>query len=323
MMKKMSFCAIAIFLMSSCSVFDFDELCYSHFHTVSMNMHFDWTECPEANPGQMTVFLYNADDQKAQPMVYVFDNSDGGKMDIPFGHYKMLALNTDTESILTRGTSDINTFELYTRNSTIKEGSNLSLGPESHTKTGLDERYQIILEPDQVWAGVSGDVVKCSPDDVDGDIVISLERRVCHLRIDLTNVPNIKKTETVIGTLSGVVRSVFAADGHTSDTPAAIAFSMNAPSDNNLVADIFYFGRTPSDDEIHMTLLTSLSDGTLWQYDMDVTPLMDSPSTYIDSHNRHLVIDNEIPIPTPISSGSGFDPEIGGWEDVEYNYTIK
>ena len=53
-----------------------------------------------------------------------------GTVEIPFGRYRALFLNNDSETLLLRGTERFTSFELYTRTSTLLEPLGLQGNPE-------------------------------------------------------------------------------------------------------------------------------------------------------------------------------------------------
>lgn len=47
--------AAALLLLAAC---DKKELCYEHPHNALVQVEFDWTEAPKANPATMSLYLF-------------------------------------------------------------------------------------------------------------------------------------------------------------------------------------------------------------------------------------------------------------------------
>lgn len=96
--------ATLAFLTQSC---DHKDLCYRNEHHTELEIKFDWSNVPDAQPRTMVVQLFRMDGSHYQRRE--FTSREGGKISIESGEYKILFHNGEMESVTERG----NTFDDY------------------------------------------------------------------------------------------------------------------------------------------------------------------------------------------------------------------
>ena len=79
-------------LLSSC---EHKDLCYDHPHRQNVEVMFDWSADPEANPATMSLYLYP--ENGGDPIRYEFTDKNGGNISVAAGTYKAICVNSDKE----------------------------------------------------------------------------------------------------------------------------------------------------------------------------------------------------------------------------------
>ena len=89
-------------LLSSC---EHKDLCYDHPHRQNVEVMFDWSADPEANPATMSLYLYP--EEGGDPIRYEFTDKNGGNISVAAGTYRAICVNSDKEThrILGRSSS--------------------------------------------------------------------------------------------------------------------------------------------------------------------------------------------------------------------------
>ena len=67
-------------LLSSC---EHKDLCYDHPHRQNVEVMFDWSADPEANPATMSLYLYP--EEGGDPIRYEFTDKNGGNISVAAG----------------------------------------------------------------------------------------------------------------------------------------------------------------------------------------------------------------------------------------------
>lgn len=292
---------------------EYKDLCYDHRHSDKVYVTFDWKKAPQHTATSMTVLFYNLDNPSQQPIRYEYPLS-GGTATLQPGRWKAVTYNSNTETIRHRGQEWWSSEEVFTRQSSIEEGTQLtrSVMPQANGA----EQEQVILEPDPIWGCVSEDFTLV----VDGNgynLVLVPEYRYTTLKIRVTNVPNLEYTNGLGGAISGVAASRFIATGALGQQTATEAFTVRKADNTTLEMNVNIFGHcSESTENTHLlTIYAVLADGSKWYYTIDVT---DKIHQAIQQGDGSISIDVDgLPIPKPIVNGSGFHPTIDTWQGVE------
>lgn len=325
MLRKLAFAALGAFLLTSC---EYKELCYDHSHVVDLQVNFDWSGVgnkAEANPAGMSAYFFGGHEGELKSGRALIDNryditgKDGGKIRIEWGRYDVLGLNYDTEAILFRNMDDPETFEAYTRASSLEEGTQIAT-KVSMPKASGTETQKVVLEPDMLWAGM-GDRFSVEMGENNASTTVHLAQRVTHFTVILENVPNLNYTSQFGGSISGLAGGVKLASGELTDECVILPFPIRKEGPTTLVAEFNSFGHCPGkeDHEFEQHILTIyaiLADGSKWYYTKDVSDQIHDPLQNPDQYNIILEIE-DLPVPKPIVNGSGFKPDIDGWDTEE------
>ena len=325
MLRALGLLLAATLLLAAC---DYKELCYDHRHYIDMKVIFDWQKSPDADVAGMTVVCYSQTKTSAEPVRYDYTGMKGGTAQLTQDTYRAATYNYDTEAILYRNMQSAAALEAYTRQSTIEEGTRLAAFTRGYPmpKARGAEDEPVILEPDPLWATVGSDVELTQA--VNPDLITLLPQPCTrHVNITINNVPNLGYTSDFGASLSGLSPSYEIAAHEPGNGAATEAFSMRVSGTSTLTGSLCIFGHCPhqSEDEINQHILTIyaiLADGTKWYYSLDITDEMHEASEdpdIDDDEDINIEIAEELPIPKPMTSDSGFVPTIDGWQSIEIN----
>ena len=321
-----NFCALCL-LCVLCVSCEYKDLCYDHNHYGDVTVSFDWSKEPGKKVEGMTVLFDNLDAPASEPLRYDFVGMDGGRARLLPGTYRALAYNYDTETILYREMSSLQTLKAYTRQSSVEEGTQLSRSGMPRASEAEDE--MVILEPDPLYGAES----EAFTVEIDGQchVVLTPESRVIELTVTITNVPNLQYTSQFGGALTGLSPSVTMASGELGEGHVTQAFTASVVDESTIEMHVRIFGHCPyaADGELWPHILTVyaiLADGSKWYYNINVSDQMhvtDPGSVSPDGHKQEIRIEVDgLPVPKPIVNGSGFQPTIDGWQGVEIEVSM-
>lgn len=291
----------------------------THFSVI-----FDWTDAPKANPSVMKFIAFPVDG--SQMLEFGFTKNTGGEIDLAAGDYRGLAYNDDTESLLTRGDT-WDTFEIYTRETSLGNYSKLFSSSRSVPRGTGSENETIIEEPDMLWTGFAPEVLRAGENSHE-TVTIRMQESVFVYKFVIEGVANLEFVTDIIATISGMSGSMFPSTGKASDTHYTIPVTVTKTGSTTLECVVRSFGHCPQLEGVepqgspnhHLMVYASLSDGSKWYYDFDVTAeLHRSDNVTVDDNGNIeiLVRLSELPFPRPISEDSGMHPEVEEWNDIE------
>ncbi len=290
------------------------DLCYEESSNVEINVVFDWSNAPEANPSSMAAYFYTGD---STPLRYIFSDITGGIIRIPYGYYDGLCINSDnTDWALMRNTSNIDSLEVYTREASTLTAYGLSSRALPRAESTPDER--IVATPGMLWSN-RRDTIDIPEGTTHRTITFYPEEAVCHYTVDVTDVINITSISgsSVDGTISGMSESFFHGLNHASDTHVTMPFTLTVnQASNTLHSEFLTFGESPETAYPHMlTVYMYLTDGSKWYHTFDVTAqVADAP----DPRHVHIVVSG-LELPSVNPTGSGLKPTVNDWNTDEIN----
>jgi hypothetical protein len=321
----------AILALVSC---EYKDLCYNHPHLVNVRVQFDWSLAPDAQPDGMTVLFYDMDNPSAYPVRFDFRGREGGTVQVNAGTYRVLSFNYDTKSILFRGIETIGTYEGYTRQSTLSEGTQMSGSlPVDGTKN-----ESVILSPDMLWAATSkpltveqrasvdyNDVQEGSgvTDQIDYTVVLRPEQRIRIITVTARNKSDLVWSNRYSGAISTLTSSVFLETGKQGMDEVTQAFPLTMINDSTLQTDFYVFGHCPDGnveaaDTHRLTIYGVQEDGKKWYSILDVTAQMHDPVKNPDPFHIYVTVDS-LPVPKyiPGEHESGMEGSIDSWQPVD------
>lgn len=303
-------CAVTIPVAFAAVSCEHKELCYDHSHTVPVDVIFDWTNAADADPSIMEVYFFPQDGGKAHRVA--FQERNGGTVELPYGTYDVLCLNTDTETILYRDTDAWETFGVYTRNASLLEGMGMMSVSEPPVPSGA-ENQNGALEPDMLWTDrKEGLVVTYTERQT---VTLYPEQSVTRFTLEIQNAENIEHASALSGSLSGLGSGFRVGTGRTDAEIVTVPFSVNTDKVSVITADFRGFGHCPDGENgiPHMLVIYAImGDGSKLYYTYDVTDQIHSAQ---DQRNIHILLDG-LPLPVPITDGNGIVPSVDDWDDV-------
>ena len=277
------------------------ELCLDHSDNERrpVEVIFDWSQCPDADPQSMSLYLFP--EGCYQPIHYYLHGSTGGIINVLPGRYSVVAINADTENTAIHYGKGMETFEISLRDSFIARVDNMRNAS------------------DMIWLGVTEDI------DIDsGTLLVLMQEAVCRCEIDIVNVLNIGRIRSAMTILSGMNESMRAVENTDALGSAKILFELNCNFDGSLHAEILTLGhcgmvrshhdcRQCVEYKHYLDLLFLLTDGTSFYYTEDVTSQIHQQSV----DYCHVVIDS-LSIPDKGHHSGGFSWNVDDWESVEF-----
>ena len=130
------------------------DLVYPDDHTqpsyvsASVNVSFNWSKAPDADPKEMSLISFRG---AAQPVQFQFVGREGGSLMLSEGERSFLAYNSDNE-YYTRGGSWAD-FEVFSNQTDLHTFSRMFASTRSVPKTRGTEDQPVIYEPEELWTG--------------------------------------------------------------------------------------------------------------------------------------------------------------------------
>ena len=298
-----------ILLLSSCV---HKELCYDHPHTLDIEVEFDWSKAPDAEPKTMSLYLFPEDGGEAQR--YEFVDHTRGKIRVLPGNYKAVCMNSDTRNIRFADKSHYESCTITTKDTDLMSGLT-SLGVRSSTppmaRGTEDER--IVMSPDSIWTARMEDIVA---DSLCKKLTFTPEKAFETIKVTINNVENMQYLTAVNGALSSMSGGWMLGRNVLTDEKVTIPFNLEInKSANTLSGELLIFGHCPDEDITHLlTIYCIMADGNNFYYTYDVTKQLHECEDAVIT----ITLDN-LPLPAPKpgeNTGGGFSPTVGDWHSV-------
>ncbi len=284
-----------------------------YWGTMTLHVVFDWEKSPEAHPASMALYLYNV--KGGKPLRYVFQNSTGGDIKVPYDNYIALCINNDnTDWAELRNTDDLETFEVH---SAVVSGISTTDMNKSATDDDMKDDNLVVC-PQMLWSD-SGETISLSPSDTDKTLTMYPDDYGCRYIIDIYDIdnPDAFAGKEIFATFSGLADGFDPGTSHTSHLHVTMPLTMKLSDDGSKIHGEFVnFGQCP--DIIYkneLQLHSYLTDGSAWTYNFDVT---DQAHNASDPRNVYIVL-RGLPTPKPINNGGGLRPVVDDWMSEHYD----
>lgn len=293
-----------------------------------LSVSFDWSGLDDdPQPATMALAIF-ADG--AQPVQTAFNGRDGGEVSVLANTYKLISFNDDAESLFSRGNT-WETFELFSQPTTFSRlGTRIFASTRSVPVARGTEDEQLVFEPDSLWSSAAVNIVV--EDDSVRSVTMAMENAITEYHFTINNVENLSYAVEIMGTVSGMSGSWMPALHHGSDTHCIIPFALNGEG-TTLEGTIRTYGHCPgksADDHAdHMlTIYAEMKDGSRVYFTSDITEAMHDPdhTNPDDGGNGNTdipIVINELPLPKPITNGSGLQPGVSEWTEVEISVPMN
>ena len=301
--RQSQWTVLAMFLLLLTQSCDHKDLCYRNEHHTELEIKFDWSNAPDAQPRTMVVQLFRVDGSHYQRRE--FTSREGGKISIESGEYKILFHNGEMESVTERG----NTFDNYLL-ATVPQPLLDPMGRGDLSTPPLPEGAEgqpVRGVPASVWGG------KCSYLQVQEDVpaqslTLTPEAATAEYTVEVRNVENMSDQIDISAALSGMAEGWSPASWQPAGKPVIMPLEMQRYTDEKmLVARFASFGHCPHGEEGKHVLTIYTSNQKYFHH--DVTEQL---HTATDPAHILIVIDG---LKIPSGEGGGMNPDISGWDD--------
>lgn len=281
---------------------------------------YDWRNAPEANPESMLAYFYSPAGGDA--LLYTFSDPTGGKISIPYGTYSGIGINGDnTEWMRMRNTEDPDIFEVYTRDAENLQASGYLSRSVPRAEGAEGER--MAMTPGMIWSDRRDNIDVDYDSEPGGDAVQVItfypEEVVSRYTVDVIDIANSQYLNgaEVDATLSGMAEGYLQGKRSSTDVAVTMPFTLKSiDQGHDLQARFLTFGECAVTSRKHiLTVYVILTDGTKWYQTFDVT---DQVTSAPDPRNVHIVV-RGLDLPKPIQGGSGFNPDVNDWNDININ----
>ena len=307
------FISVILLMTAACT---HKELCYDHTHTRNINVEFDWSKAPDAQPKSMSLYLFPEDGGK--PLRHEFTNVSGGTIRVVAGRYKAICLNSDTRNITIHNESDYDRFCISTKNIYSVSGltsNKISTSSLPTVKGAEEERW--VYSPELVWSARHDDLL-ISEDNQTISMQPEGHIRNCHVRIN--NAENLQWITGISASLSSMAGGHHPSCKMESNELVTIPFdTLYDPKSQTVNGRFTTFGHCPDGDVTHNLIIYAvLADESQWFYTYDVTQQIHDAD---DPYNIYITLDG-LPLPKPVVDGGGFKPSVGEWKEIEINISM-
>ena len=283
--------------------------------TSQLQVVFDWSNSPEADPASMVFYLYEEDGHK--PMRFIFSGKDGGLIKAPFGIHHALCMNgDDNDWAKLRNPESIETLEIYTPDAEEIAKENVRSGSPVLPRAQGTENERIAATPGMLYSD-RGNSIHIKPHNGMQTITMYPKEVVCHYIVDVYDVSNLDGvvSSAVDATLSGMAEGYSHGQQSATDNTVTMKFSLSGnEAERNLHGEFLTFGECPSTVARHyLTLYMVLTDGSKWYRSFDVT---DQVTKAPDPYHVHIII-RGLDLPEPPKEGdAGLKTNVNEWQDI-------
>ena len=248
MMNKMISRLAAIYAIMIAAVFmpgcEHNELCYDHTHVTELNVEFDWSQAPDADPSTMVVHFFRPDGSLYRRVE--FTQRTGGKVRLEAGEYRILFHNGNMETVYELGNSHSD-YALSGVSRSILE----PMGREGDAPRPPESADQLIFSaPDQVWAG-SHSAIEILPGVAGQTVKLTPVEATMEYTVEITGVENLRDDIDVSAAITGMSPLYRLAEGCHGGEAATLPISVERVGDNTLVAHFRTFGHCPQTELAH------------------------------------------------------------------------
>ncbi|MDE5567861.1 MAG: DUF5119 domain-containing protein [Muribaculaceae bacterium] len=302
--------AFAIISLYSCD--NQPELCFDHNHNcVPVEIVFDWSACPDANPSSMNLYMIPLDGRHYTR--HLFEGRDGGTLYIPSGHYAVVVFNNDCNNIKVINPENYENFRISLRS--IDE-----FNPYASDTVSTSEN--VYLAPGYLWTSWINDLK------ITGDsVTIRMSEAFCRYSVEIRHLIDSHRVIGMMGMLSGNNQSL--SFNGISEPCFSLMFDLSK-NESSFYGEFLTLGhcgltrsacnRIAEDQPTHsLTLQYQLHNGETCYSRFDVTDQIHSQAT----ERCHIVIDT-LKLPNKSDDGSGgLHLSINNWQTEYINITTN
>lgn len=308
-------------LLTGCGTVIEDDIDAWNDGDPNLSVRFDWSQAASARPASMALAVF-ADG--AQPVQTAFSGRDGGRLAISSGTYRLISFNDDTESLFSRGSS-WSSFEIYSQVTSLSEATRYTRifqNTRSIPVARGTEDEPVIFEPDELWTSSLAESSVGS--DFLTTVVMPMRPTISTYSFTVRHVENLEYAVEVVASLSGMSGSWLPAAHVPSDTHCIIPFMFHEQN-GTLEGTVSTFGHCPGEGDSHakhlLTIYAEMKDGSKVFFTTDVTNAMHdanhlNPTDGGTGNTIVPIVIDTLPLPTPVTEGSGMQPSVVEWQEI-------
>lgn len=295
---------LLLFCLQGCSQRD---LCYDHSHKVPVEIVFDWSLVPDAEPSTMVVWFFPVDGSKGLRFELTADgNPSRGSFDavlrVPAGTYTMVCHNGNTEYNVERGT-DIFSYALTTYDvdvlSAMNRAQNAPLPDGADNQAVRKEASRLYAHTHDTPLTVVNEAGRKHK------VVFKPSESTIECDVRITKVENLNPDIEASAIITGASEAWNAATQSAADVAVSVPFALEHCGSDCLKGSVTLFGF--ADMPHKLRVYTSYK----YYYDFDVTD-------QISMQEGHPVINITLSgIKLPQSPGSGMTPGVDEWGEIK------
>ena len=299
MKLKALIATILVFMLLSCE--HQQPLCFDHdaSRRQPLEVVFDWTDCPDAAPATMSLYLFPADGSHFTR--HEFIGRDGGMILISPGHYSAVALNSDNDLI--RVVNKAGTYRDFSV--TLRDAY------ESQAMSAGRNGAGVCQAPDALWMAWLDDV------EVAGSCLeIDMHELLCHYSLEVRHLGDGNLVRSIDATLSDMNVSLVPQGRSAGGDGIKLLFPVNHVDSCSARGDFFTLGhcglgKTRGDSTVHcLDFYFTVGDGSVRHHSFDVTDQVHSQPV----ERCHIVIDS---VEVLKSSSHGVNIAVDEWNTIE------
>lgn len=287
------------------------ELCYDHSHGAILDIEFDWSQEPDAEPATMVVWAFPEDGGDGTRAEFSNIQKDGKyQMRVSPGKYVLVCYNGETEFNHELGKT-LDELTITTYESTLL--APLNRGSENAPRPPFTDGQEVRNEASHIYMDKTDnllEVVEHSAHSLEiphYSVKFTPKRATAIWNIRIEDIQNFNPNIVASAIVTGVARDLRISDGRPVGDDVTVPFALTTCGEGCLKASVVLFGDAAPHDVTHyLRVYTTLQ----YYYTYDITDIVhDAP----DPKNVDIVIRGLV-LP---DTGSGMSPGVSEWDDAE------
>lgn len=316
---------IAVCLVSGCNYQGFCDYDHPHLKTVEVEVVFDWSNAPEANPSSVGVYFFPVDGDPLQTRGSFKYHREftskkdgkivGGKIKLPVAGYDIICVNSDIEDAATfKNVDEFTTFEITSHPQEMLNSQGILVSSLPRAKGVEDE--PIIRALGMQLYSVSKRNVRVALEDTSRVINLAPAPITSHCTITLGNNAHLNNVLSVSGTLSSMIGSYMAGTATLISDKKTIMFEQEKSGESIITGSFWTFGHCPAPDSDvkHIyTIYAELRDGSKKYHSWDVTDQIHNAE---DPYNITILLNDGLDWPSGGGGAGGIHVDVNEWGDI-------
>lgn len=292
---------------------------------VYLDVVFDWSNEPEANPETMSLYLFPTDGKETQR--YEFIGREGGTIRVLPGTYDVICLNSDVLDINFNGTDLHSSFELTTNplNSLVFDPLNSVRSFELPRAPGA-ENEPLSGQPPLMWASSVTTFELFDHKDSkrrsgNQELRLYPDRIVDTYVVTIKKITNIDLVNSISATISGMSSGYLPGSGTPNSSLVTLPVALSVNREQAAAEGSFLtFGHCPNSQKKHKLMVYVIrNDRSKYFFEFDVSELAHYPP---DENNVHHIDVELLDVPSSGSGNISGNPTVSDWHTVNINLNM-